>query len=44
MSREELLVLVVAQAQTIESLTQRVVELERRLKADSRLSGVVDRY
>jgi transposase len=35
MSREELLVLVVAQAQTIESLTQRVVELERRLKADS---------
>jgi hypothetical protein len=35
MSREELLVLVAAQAQTIESLTQRVVELERRLTADS---------
>lgn len=35
MSREELLALVVAQAQTIEALTQRIVELERQVRADS---------
>ncbi len=35
MSREELLALVLAQATTIEALTQRVAELERRLGADS---------
>jgi transposase len=35
MSREELLALVLAQAKTIEVLTQRVAELERRLSADS---------
>lgn len=35
MSREELLALVVAQAKTIEVLTQRVAELERRLASDS---------
>jgi transposase len=35
MSREELLALVLAQARTIEVLTQRVAELERRLSADS---------
>jgi transposase len=35
MSREELLALVLAQAKTIEVLTQRVAELERRLAADS---------
>jgi transposase len=34
-SREELLALVLAQAKTIEALTQRVAELERRLGADS---------
>jgi transposase len=35
MSREELLALVLAQAKTIEVLTQRVAELERRLAQDS---------
>jgi transposase len=35
MSREELLALVVSQAATIEALTRRVAELERRLGADS---------
>jgi transposase len=35
MSREELLALVLTQAKTIEVLTQRVAELERRLAADS---------
>jgi transposase len=35
MSREELLALVDAQARTIEALTARVAELERRLSADS---------
>ncbi len=35
MSREELLALVITQAQTIELLTQRVAELERQLRADS---------
>jgi transposase len=35
MSREELLALVLAQAKTIEALTQRVAELERQLAADS---------
>lgn len=35
MSREELLALVLAQAQTIEALTRRVAELERRLTSDS---------
>lgn len=34
-SREELLALVVAQAATIESLTRRVAEWERQVKADS---------
>jgi transposase len=35
MSREELLALVLAQANTIEALTQRVAELERQVAADS---------
>src|SRR6266702_7605102 len=35
MSREELFTLVLAQAKTIEALTQRVAELERQLAADS---------
>lgn len=35
LSREELLALVLTQAKTIESLTQRVAELERQLAADS---------
>lgn len=35
MSREELLALVLAQAKTIEVLTQRVAELERQLASDS---------
>jgi transposase len=35
MSREELRALVLAQAKTIEALTQRVAELERQLAADS---------
>jgi BMFP domain-containing protein YqiC len=43
-SREELLALVVAQAKRIETLTQRVAELERRLASDSSLSRVFDLY
>src|SRR6266498_509380 len=39
MSREELLALVLAQARTIEALTQRVAELERRVASDSSTSS-----
>lgn len=39
MSREELLALVLAQAKAIETLTQRVAELERQLAADSSTSS-----
>jgi transposase len=35
MSREELLTLILAQAKTIEMLTDRVAELERQLASDS---------
>jgi hypothetical protein len=40
MSREELLALVLAQAKTIEALTQRVAELERQLAAGLAVGAV----